>query len=585
MEPIVGIDLGTTHSAVAYLAEDGPQIIPNALGHRLTPSVVGLDDKGAFLVGQAAKDYAVNRPDRCASLFKRLMGTDRSTVMGGRDYPAEELSGMILGSLKADAEAFFKYPVTRAVITVPAYFNDRQRKATIAAGRIAGFTVERILNEPTAAAIAYGFHEGQQDKTMLVFDLGGGTFDVSVVELFEGALEVRSTAGETSLGGEDFTRTIAARVLDKRGIAFERAEATMPLLVSRLIQQCEWAKKQLSREEAVSIRVPDAAGNLENAATVEILRADMEAWIAPILSRVEGPVRRALVDAKLTRDKIAEVILVGGATRMPMIVQRVTQMFGKPPQCRWNPDEVVALGAAVQAGLVGQHAAVNDMVVTDVAPFTLGIEVTKTMNGTLQGGYFDPLIERNSTIPVSRAKTYSTVSGNQTQIAVKVYQGESRRSEENLFLGEFDVKGIPSGPPGQEVEVRFTYDLNGVLEVQATVVATKKVLTHVIAKHAKGLNEAQIRQAVKNMERLKLHPRDEEMNRFLLIRAERMYKELSNDMRSYLSAVLDGFEGALESRNPEAIENYRQALQVFLSANDPSADDADDDEPTADAPA
>jgi molecular chaperone HscC len=415
---------------------------------------------------------------------------------------------------------------------------------------------------------------------MLVFDLGGGTFDVSVVELFEGALEVRATAGETSLGGEDFTRTMVARVLEKRGIPFERAEATTPLLVSRLLQQCEWAKKQLSREESVKIRVPDAAGNLETSAEVEILRSDLETWIAPILSRVETPVRRALVDAKITRDKITEVILVGGATRMPVVVKRVGEMFGKPPNCRWNPDEVVALGAAVQAGLVADHAAVNDMVVTDVAPFTLGIGVTKTMNGAHRDGYFDPIIERNSTIPVSRAKIYSTMNPNQTVITVKVYQGESRRVEENLLLGEFDVKGIPSGPPGQEVEVRFTYDLNGVLEVQATVVATKKSLTHVIAKHAKGLSEAQIRQAVKNMEKLKLHPRDEEVNRYLLLRAERMYKELSSDLRNYLSAVLDGFESAMETRDPEAIERHRQALNVFLSAHDPS----DDNDPEEDLP-
>ncbi len=260
MDPIIGIDLGTTNSAVAHLTAEGPRIIPNALGGRLTPSVVGVDDAGVVLVGAAAKEYQVLRPDRCAVLFKRLMGSERSTKLGKKEFSPEELSSLVLRSLKADAEAYFGCPVTRAVITCPAYFNDRQRKATIAAGRIAGLTVERILNEPTAAAIAYGFHEADQDRCLLIFDLGGGTFDVSVVELFEGTLEVRSSAGETSLGGEDFTRALAARILEARGQSYERAEAMTPLLVSRLIQQCEKAKCLLSKEESAVVRVPDAAG-------------------------------------------------------------------------------------------------------------------------------------------------------------------------------------------------------------------------------------------------------------------------------------------------------------------------------------
>src|SRR3954454_8878137 len=260
MDPVIGIDLGTTNSAAAWLADDGPRLIPNALGGVLTPSVVGLDPEGKLLVGAAAKELQVLHPDRCACLFKRHMGSDWTAELPGRAFTPEELSSLVLAALKADAEAFFKRPVKRAVITVPAYFNDRQRKATIAAGRIAGLEVERIFNEPTAAALAYGFHESEEDKTLLIFDLGGGTFDVSVVELFEGTLEVRASAGESFLGGEDFTRTLAARLLESKGHTFERAELVAPLMVSRVVQQCEVAKCRLSREDAVPVRVPARDG-------------------------------------------------------------------------------------------------------------------------------------------------------------------------------------------------------------------------------------------------------------------------------------------------------------------------------------
>ncbi|QDU18388.1 Hsp70 family protein [Urbifossiella limnaea] len=579
MDPIIGIDLGTTNSAVAHLGPDGPTIIPNALGGRLTPSVVGVDEDGKVLVGAAAKELQVLRPDRCAALFKRHMGTDHTHTVGGKSFTPEELSGLVLRSLKADAEAHFGCPVTRAVVTCPAYFNDRQRKATLAAGRIAGLTVERILNEPTAAAVAYGFHEGRTDRTLLIFDLGGGTFDVSVVEIFDGTLEVRASAGETSLGGEDFTRTMAARVLEGLGQSFERAEAVTPLLVSRLIQQCELAKRRLSKEDGAAVRVPDAAGEYGAAAReVTITREQLEKWVGPTLARCELPIRRALADTKLTRDKIDEVILVGGATRMPVVVKLVADYFGKPPQGRLNPDEVVALGAAVQAGLVAKAGAVDDLVVTDVSPFTLGVEVAKTFGQDIQAGYFDPVIDRNTTIPISRVKRYFTMSPNQPMITLKVYQGESRRVGENLLLGEFDVKGFPPGPAGQGVDIRFTYDLNGVLEVQATVVATKKTVTHVITRHAKGLTEAQVRAAVEAMAKLKAHPREEAENRFLLARAERVFKELSTEPRRILSELLDGFEAALESQEPAAVASAREMLRHFLSAHDPTGDDAGDAE-------
>ncbi len=569
MNTIIGIDLGTTNSVAAYMADDGPRLIPNALDETLTPSVVGLDPDGKLLVGRPARELQVIHPQRCAALFKRSMGTDWKAELPGRTFTPEELSSLVLRSLKEDAEAHFGHPVDRAVITVPAYFNDQQRKATLHAGRIAGFKVERIFNEPTAAALAYGFHESREEKLLLIFDLGGGTFDVSVVELFDGALEVRASSGESHLGGEDFTRTLAARVLDQRGEAFERTEMEAPALVSRLIQQCEIAKCRLTRQESASVRVPDRKGEFrDDSPTISVSQAQFQSWTNHILARIELPIRRVLGDAGLKRTDIDEVILVGGATRMPAVVEQVTQLFGKAPHRRLNPDEVVALGAAVQAGLIAREENLKDLVVTDVAPFTLGINVSKEFGMERRSGYFLPIINRNTTIPVSRVERVSTMVPNQTEIVVKIYQGEHRRVENNLFLGEFTVKGIPRGPAGQEVDVRFTYDLNGVLEVEATVVETKQSFTHVVTKHARGLTQEQVAQAVKDMAKLKMHPRSETANRFLLRRAERIYQELPVEERQRLSQMLDGFEAALDMQDAAAIERFREVLQEYLDRHD-----------------
>jgi molecular chaperone HscC len=583
MSDIIGIDLGTTNSAAAYMSEQGPKLIPNALGEVLTPSVIGIDPDNKLLVGRAAKELQVLHPERCAGLFKRYMGSDWKATLAGRTYSPEELSSLVLRTLKEDAEAYFEHPVPRAVITVPAYFNDQQRKATIHAGRIAGFKVERIFNEPTAAALAYGFHEAKDEKVLLIFDLGGGTFDVSIVEIFDEALEVRASSGESFLGGEDFTRTLAARVLDLQGFPFERAEMEAPRQVARMIQQCEIAKCKLSRQETASVRVADKAGELnDKSPEVAVTRPQFQKWTNHILARIEIPIRRVLGDASLKRGDIDEVILVGGATRMPAVIEEVTNLFGKPPHRRFNPDEVVAIGAAVQAGLIAREESVKDLVVTDVAPFTLGVEVTKEFGLERRHGYFLPIINRNTTIPISRVERLSTLVPNQTELMIKIYQGEGRRVENNLFLGEFTVKGVPRGPAGQEVDVRFTYDLNGVLEVEATVVETGAKFSHVVTRLARGLNPEQVQKAVQDMAKLKAHPREETTNRFLIRRAERVFQELPQEGRMVLGQMLDGFEAALEMQDKEAIERHREALQAFLERHDsgldnPSSDDEHND--------
>ena len=566
---VIGIDLGTTNSLASHLEGANPRLIPNALGEFLTPSVVGVGLDGHVVVGREARELMVVHPDRCASQFKRRMGTDWTTDLGGRTFRPEELSALVLAALKRDAEAALGHPIDRAVITVPAYFNDDQRKATIAAGTIAGFQVERILNEPTAAALAYGFRDPEGERTLLIFDLGGGTFDVSIVEVTDGAIEVRASAGEGFLGGEDFTRTLAARLLDRAGLNFERTEMRSPLLVARLLQLSERAKVALTRGESVTVPIPDHSGIVAREGAVEtVTRAEFDRWTADLLARVEVPIRRALADSRLKRADVGEVILVGGATRMPSVVDRVATIFDKAPLLGINPDEVVALGAAVQAGLIAQDAALDDLVVTDVAPFSLGVEVAKTIGLEDRPGYYLPIIERNTTIPVSRVRPVTTVHPNQTDVTVKIYQGESRRVEGNVCLGEFRVSGIPRGPAGQQVDIRFTYDLNGVLEVEATVAATQQKFSHVVERHARGLSPAKIREAVAAMQVLKTHPREKAENRLLLGRAERLFGEVGPEARRILDALLDGFEQALEQGTPDLIDEHRAALREFLDDHD-----------------
>jgi molecular chaperone HscC len=497
------------------------------------------------------------------------MGTDWTCELPGRRFTPEELSSLVLSSLKRDAEAHLGQTVDRAVITVPAYFNEHQRKSTMRAGRIAGFEVERILNEPTSAAIAYGLHDGHQEKVLVVFDLGGGTFDVSVVDLFEGTVEVRASSGETFLGGEDFTNTMAARIVESRGYVFERAETEHPCLVSRLKQECEQAKRRLSSRPEAVVRIPSESGEFaENSPTLTVTREQFETWTEHILNRMELPIRRALGDAGLKRDDVDELVLVGGATRMPIVVSRVTQLFGRSPACRLNPDEVVALGAAVQSGLIDKNASVDDLVVTDVAPFTLGIEVSPEIGGERRQGYFMPVINRNTTIPVSRVQRVVTTEPNQARLRIAVYQGEGRRTANNLFLEEFTVEGVPLGPAGQPIDVRFTYDLNGVLEVEVVVIATRKKVTRVITRHARGMAESQIAKAVSAMQALKTHPRETTVNRFLLRRAERVFQELSLPLRRLLEQLIMGFEESLEIRDPAVIERHREALEEFLKRHD-----------------
>lgn len=489
MGKIIGIDLGTTNSAFAYMVAGKPEVITNAEGNRTTPSVVAVNKKGERLVGQVAQRQRVTNPKNTIYGVKRLIGRKFSdkevqkdidimpyeivkkgdgvaVKMGDKEYTPEEVSAMILGKIKADAEAFLGEKVTEAVITVPAYFDDSQRQATKDAGKIAGLEVKRIINEPTAAALAYGL-EGEKDEKIAVFDLGGGTFDVSILELGDGVFEVRSTNGDTHLGGEDFDNRIVDHFIEhfknEEGIDLKKDNAAL----QRLKDEAEKAKKELSSTSSYEVNLPFITADAEGPKHFEytLTRAKLEELVKDLIDRLAGPVEKALKDAKLDAKEIDEVVMVGGMTRMPAVVEKVKSIFGKDPLQGVNPDEVVAVGAAVQGGVLAGD--VKDVLLLDVTPLSLGIET--------MGGVSTKLIERNTTIPTSKSETFSTAADNQPQVEIHVLQGEREMAADNKSLGRFILDGIAPAPRGvPQIEVTFNLDANGILNVTAKDKGTGK---------------------------------------------------------------------------------------------------------------
>ncbi len=565
MPPVIGIDLGTTNSLCSVFLDGSPALIPNAHGDVLTPSVVGLLDDGRVLVGAAARELRVTQPERCVSCFKRWMGTDHAVQLGERKFSPTELSSLILRSLKVDAEAHLKTSITDAVITVPAYFNEHQRKATQQAGEMIGLKVSRIINEPTAAALTYGFHDRDAEKHLLVIDLGGGTFDVTLMEVFEGTLEILATAGESQLGGEDFTDRLVAAVYRQEKLQLEMAEVKFPLRTARLREECDVAKRALTAGPKTSIRIPDDKGNFDTGKSLTIDRPTFAKISQRLLDRIKSPIEKVLRDSGRGPDEIDDIILVGGATRMPLLVDMVTDYFGRSPQTEFDPDQVVAIGAAVQAALIADDKAVDDMVMTDVCPFTLGVEIVKEFGGQIIEGFFQPIISRNTTIPVSREEVFGTVRAGQSELLLRVYQGEARKTKDNLQLGELRVTGIPSGPSGQQVQVRFTYDINGLLEVEAIIPETGKRFSVVLTNHCNTFSANELKAAIAKMQDLKFYPRDDVANQRLVLFCERMVGEVSPFHRDQLESAIDFFEHAMSSGDVEAFDSAKGHLLITLS--------------------
>jgi molecular chaperone DnaK len=566
MSKIIGIDLGTTNSCVAVLEGGEPKVIPNPEGNRTTPSVIAFKN-GERQVGEVAKRQAITNPNTIISI-KRHMGTDHKVEAEGKEYSPQELSAVILQYLKSYAEDYLGEPVTKAVITVPAYFNDAERQATKDAGRIAGLEVERIINEPTAAALAYGLDKMDEDQTILVYDLGGGTFDVSILELGDGVFEVKSTAGDNRLGGDDFDQVIIDYLVEqfKKENGIDLSKDKMAL--QRLKDAAEKAKKDLSGVTSTQISLPfitaGEAGPLH--LEVNMTRAKFEELSADLVERTMGPTRQALKDAGLSPSELDKVILVGGSTRIPAVQEAIKKETGKDPHRGVNPDEVVAMGAAIQGGVISGD--VKDVVLLDVTPLSLGIET--------MGGVFTKLIDRNTTIPTSKSQVFSTAADNQTAVDIHVLQGERSMASANKTLGRFQLADIPPAPRGvPQIEVTFDIDKNGIVNVRAKDLGTNKE-QQITIKSSTGLSDEEIdrmvREAEENAEADKKLKEEVELRNEadqLVFTAEKTLKDLEGKVDEEevkkANEAKDELKAAIEKGEIEEIRTKKDALQEIVT--------------------
>lgn len=558
---IIGIDLGTTNSLAAYFTEDGPKIIPNRLGNHMTPSVVSVDGEQVY-VGETAKERQILFPDSSASVFKRNMGSQKVYQLDGKWFTAEELSSFVLRSLKEDAEHYLQEPVKEAVISVPAYFNEARRKATKRAGELAGLKVERIISEPTAAAIAYGLYQKKENTKFLVFDLGGGTFDVSILELFHNILEVRAVAGDNYLGGEDFTKVIRDLFLKDTGLSEEELDRRELGLLRKQAEQCKLA---FATESSFMMNC-QIKGEVK---TALITRGRFEKRCEPLLDRIKKPVKKSLSDAKIKVSDIDEIVLVGGGTKLRLVRKYVAKLFKKMPNTSVNPDEAVALGAAIQAAMKERREAIKEVILTDVCPFTLGTEVVvERGKDKHEAGYFAPIIERNTTIPASRTEQFRTVYDQQTKLNIHILQGESRFAANNISLGNLEVEVPPNKAGAEVIDITYTYDINSLLEVEVKVVSTGEIKKMIIKNQEVDMTDEEIEARMKELSYLKIHPKDQEENQLLLLRGERLYEENTGEVRLRIEYELREFEKVLNERNEVEIANARKVLKDVLDEID-----------------
>lgn len=552
---VVGIDLGTSNSLVAVWTDDGPRTIKNALGEMLTPSAVSVAENGEVLIGRAAIDRLITHPDRTAASFKRAMGSNKTFDLAKHRWRAEELSAFVLRSLREDAETALGESVTEAIISVPAYFNDVQRKATLDAARLAGLTVERLINEPTAAALAHGL-ENVDEGSFLILDLGGGTFDVSILHKFDDIMEIKASAGDSMLGGDDFRALIGSMLARRHDLDETRLS---PVNRARLLGESERLKRNLTDRAQI-----DYSFVLDDKTIEGVLeRADFEESSQPLIRRLRAPIERAIRDARLDVEKVDQVVLVGGASRMPLVRTLATRLFGRFPLLHPQPDHIIALGTAVQAALRTRAAALQEVVMTDVCPFRLG---TTVLDPRSQDGLvMSPIIERNAIVPISRQNRYQTASHGQKLVKIDVLQGEHMRPVQNIKIGEIEVP-VPAAPAGEEaVDVRFTYDVNGALEVEVTVVSTQKS-SRAVFRNQSSLSDEELNARFAALSAIKILPRDQQENRALLARAELLYAEALAAEREHIKELIFWFEAAIADQTRRDLEEVRRQFSDNLRA-------------------
>ena len=568
MGKIIGIDLGTTNSVVAVIEGGEPTVINNTEGNRTTPSIVAFKEDGELLVGDLAKRQAVMNPERTIGSIKRYMGTDHKVKIGDKEYTPQQISAFILSKLKKDAENYLGEEVTQAVITVPAYFQDAQRQATKDAGRIAGLEVLRIINEPTAAAMAYGLDKIEKHETILVYDLGGGTFDVSILDIGDGVFEVKATSGNTRLGGDDFDKRIIDYVVKefkaKEGVDLSQDKQAM----QRLKEAAENAKKELSNVVSTNINLPyvTLTSSGPKHLDVTLTRAKFDELTKDLVEATLGPTRTALSDAGLKPEDIDRILLVGGSTRIPAVQEAIKKFFGKEPHKGINPDECVAIGAAIQAGVLGGE--VHDIVLLDVTPLSLGIEV--------EGGLFNKVIERNTTIPTKASRIYTTAADFQTAVTIHVLKGERTMAKDNISLGMFNLEGIPAARRGvPQIEVTFDIDANGIVNVSAKDKATGRE-NKITVTGSKSLSEAEIERMIKDAEahraedeRRKQEIEEKNNAQNLLYSVDHTLEDLKDkiteDQKKKIEDAKSELKTALEGDNMDEIRTKKQALEKILS--------------------
>ncbi|APW06881.1 TPA: molecular chaperone HscC [Salmonella enterica] len=551
----IGIDLGTTNSLIAVWQDGAAQLIPNKFGEYLTPSIISMDENKQILVGKPAAARKTSHPDKTAVLFKRAMGSHTLWHLGEESFNAPELSSLVLRSLKEDAEDYLQQPIKDVVISVPAYFSDEQRKHTRLAAELAGLNAVRLINEPTAAAMAYGLHT-QQNSRSLVFDLGGGTFDVTVLEYATPVIEVHASAGDNYLGGEDFTHLLLDEVLKRWNL--DKSALTDSDLAA--LYACVEAAKCASGSPLRMSWLYQ-----ERALESTFYDDELEALWLPLLNRLRTPIEQALRDSRLKPEQIDSLVLVGGASQMPLVQRIAVRLFGKLPYQSYDPSTIVALGAATQAACRLRHEDVEEVILTDICPYSLGVEVNR------QGvpGIFSPIIERNTTVPVSKVETYSTMHPEQDSICVRVYQGESHKVKNNILIDSFDVMLKPNGHI-QAIDIRFSYDINGLLEVDV-LLEDGKSESRIISHNATSLTTQQIDASRERLQALKIYPRDMLINRTFKAQLEEQWSRALGDEREMLGEIITDFDAALLSNDMQRVDDVRRRACEYLGIDEPKA--------------